>query len=69
MSEEKELRVQVAFEPSAAARIRELADQEHRPVRFQVEALALEALRARQSDPAQEKEAVNARVPVGAGHA
>jgi hypothetical protein len=62
MSENKPLRVQVAFEPDYAARIRELADQEHRPIRFQVEALALEALRARQADrAASDKEVSNVR--------
>jgi hypothetical protein len=62
MSDEKELRVQVAFGPDDAALIRELADREHRPVRFQVEALALEALRGRKADQTISKEEpVNAR--------
>jgi hypothetical protein len=61
MSDEKDLRVQVAFGPDDAARIRELADQEHRPIRFQVEALALEALRARLAGQSASKEVAHAR--------
>ena len=42
------LRVQVVFPPEVGAVIRALAEAEHRPVRFQVEALIIEALRARE---------------------
>lgn len=41
------LRVQVAFDVETAKAIRALAEEEHRPVRFQVEQLVLEALKAR----------------------
>jgi hypothetical protein len=44
------LRVQVVLPPDLGARVRKLAEAEHRPVRFQIERLVIEALRARDED-------------------
>jgi hypothetical protein len=41
------LRVQVVLPPDLGAKVRELAEVEHRPVRFQIERLVIEALRSR----------------------
>ena len=44
------LRVQVVLPPDLGARVRQLAEAEHRPVRFQIERLVIEALWARDED-------------------
>jgi hypothetical protein len=44
------IRVQVALPAPLGARVRELAEAEHRPLRFQIEKLVIEALLARDKE-------------------
>ena len=44
------VRIQVVLAPELGSRIRALAESEHRPIRFQIERLVIEALEARDSN-------------------
>ena len=47
------MRIQIALPPDVGDQIRSIAESEHRPIKYQIEALVIEAVKARCSESAR----------------